>query len=59
LPWHIVFGFQAGMVSTTIVAGKVLMKDRHLLTLDEAEITARARELAPRVWRRFEENARL
>ncbi len=54
LPWHIIFGFEAGMVTTTIVAGKVLMQDRRLLTLDEAEITARSRELAAEVWQRFE-----
>ena len=57
-PWHVLFGLQSGMVTTTIVAGKVLMKDRHLTTLDEAALAARARELAPRVWRRFEDNTR-
>jgi putative selenium metabolism protein SsnA len=55
LPWHILFGFQQSMVTTTIVAGKVLMKDRELLTLDEAEIAARAKELALNVWKRYEE----
>jgi hypothetical protein len=30
------------------------MQDRKLLTLDEAEITARSRELASEVWQRFE-----
>lgn len=55
LPWHIIFGFEAGMVTTTIVAGKMLMQDRQLLTLDEAEITARSRELAAEVWKRFEQ----
>jgi putative selenium metabolism protein SsnA len=58
LPWHIIFGFQASMVTTTMVAGKVLMKGRRLTTLDETEIAARARELAPRMWKRFEENSR-
>lgn len=58
LPWHALFGFQPGMVTTTIVAGKVLMKDRQLLTLDEGEITARAQELAPRVWNRYYEAAK-
>jgi cytosine/adenosine deaminase-related metal-dependent hydrolase len=53
LPWHIVFGFQASMVTTTIVAGQLLMRDRELLTLDEAEITARSRELAAEVWQRY------
>jgi cytosine/adenosine deaminase-related metal-dependent hydrolase len=53
LPWHILFGFENSMVTTTICAGKVLMKDRQLLFLDEAEITARSRELAQEVWKRF------
>jgi putative selenium metabolism protein SsnA len=55
LPWHIIFGFQQSMVTTTIAAGKVLMKDRELLTLNETEIAARAREIAPRIWKRYEE----
>ena len=55
LPWHILFGFQQSMVTTTIVGGKVLMKDRELLTLDEAEVAARAKEIAPRVWKRYSE----
>jgi hypothetical protein len=54
LPWHIIFGFEVDMVTTTIAGGKVLMKDRQLLTLDEEAITARSRELAAEVWRRFE-----
>ena len=33
LPWHILFGFEASMVTTTIVNGKILMRDRRLLTL--------------------------
>ena len=55
LPWHILFGFQQSMVTTTVVHGKILMKDRELLTLDEAEIAARAKELASKVWKRYEE----
>ncbi len=58
LPWHILFGFQPEMVTTTIVAGKVLMQDRQLSTLDEAEISARARELAKKAWKRYEEQFR-
>jgi putative selenium metabolism protein SsnA len=53
LPWQIVFGFHESMVTTTIVAGKVLMRERQLLTLDEEAITAQARELAPAVWARY------
>jgi cytosine/adenosine deaminase-related metal-dependent hydrolase len=52
LPWHIIFGIDGSGVDTTIVGGQVLMRHRKLLTLDEAEIMARARELAGKLWRR-------
>ena len=54
LPWHILFGFESSMVTTTICNGRILMHNRQLLTLDEAAITARSRELAAQVWTRFE-----
>ena len=54
---HIMDGFHAGMVTTTMVAGRLLMKDRKLLTLDEEEITTRGRELARRVWKRVKSGA--
>ncbi len=57
LPWHILFGFEASMITTTIVDGVVLMRDRQLLTLDETEITRVAMELAPRVWERYQSYA--
>jgi putative selenium metabolism protein SsnA len=53
LPWHIIFGFEASMVTTTIVAGKILMQDRRLLTLDERTVAAEARAYAPKVWERY------
>jgi putative selenium metabolism protein SsnA len=52
LPWHIIFGYEASAITTTISAGKILMRDRQLLTLDEAAITARSRELARSLWER-------
>ena len=33
------FGFHESMVTTTIASGKVLMRDRKLLTMDEAAIS--------------------
>jgi putative selenium metabolism protein SsnA len=57
-PWHVLFGMQPGMVTTTIAGGRILMKDRKLTSLDEERIAMRARELAPRVWKRFEENSK-
>ncbi len=53
-PWHLIFGMDGSHVTTTICAGQVLMRDRELLTLDEEAIAARARELAPAIWARFE-----
>ncbi len=53
LPWHILFGFEADAVTATMVGGKWLMRDRQLLTLDEAEIAARARELSAETWKRY------
>ncbi len=55
LPWHILFGFNESMISMTMVNGQILMRDRQLVTLDEAEIAARARELAPHVWERYQQ----
>ena len=53
LPWHIMFGMDGSQVSTTIVGGKVLMRNRELTTLDEEMICARSRELAAAVWQRL------
>jgi putative selenium metabolism protein SsnA len=57
LPWHALFGFESSMVTATVVAGRVLMWDRHLLALDEAAIAAEARARVPAVWARFREHA--
>lgn len=53
LPWHILFGLEASAITATVCAGRVLMRDRRLLTLDEEAITARSRELATKVWKRI------
>ena len=53
LPWHIVFGFRESMVTTTIVNGKILMKDRVLTTLDEEAITKEDKAISSRVWKTY------
>ncbi len=53
-PWHVIFGFHESMVTTTIVAGRVLMQDRRVLTLDEKAILEEARAKAPEVWKRYQ-----
>jgi putative selenium metabolism protein SsnA len=53
LPWHILFGMSGGHVHSTIAHGKVLMRGRELLTMDEAEITAQSRRTAQATWERY------
>ncbi|MGC8874790.1 MAG: putative aminohydrolase SsnA [Chloroflexia bacterium] len=52
LPWHLLFGLEASAVYGTVCAGRVLMWDRRLVTLDEEAITAQSRERAMRLWQR-------
>ena len=47
---HILFGMNGRSVTTTIVNGKVLMENRQLCVADEAEILAKTRESARRLW---------
>lgn len=54
LPWQIIFGFRDSMVTTTIVNGKILMKDRVLTFLDEKAISIKAKELSKGVWQRYD-----
>src|SRR5260221_2969377 len=57
MPWHVLFGFEASMVTATITAGQVLMWDRELRTLDEAAIAAEALAQSPAVWSRYQQYA--
>ena len=53
LSGHVLFGLTGRSVATTVINGKVVMKDRRILLTDETEIFDRARELAEKLWRRF------
>jgi putative selenium metabolism protein SsnA len=53
LPWHILFGFEASAVTSTMCGGQWLMRDRQLLTLDEGAIAAGARWLSAETWNRY------
>jgi len=48
---HLVYVTRGDDVETTIVNGKVLMENRRLLTLDEAQVLAEARRMAEEVRR--------
>ncbi len=50
---HFLFGICEVSVITTVVNGKVLMKDRELIGIDEEKICARSRELAAEFLKRF------
>ncbi len=55
-PWQLVFGFEDGMVTTTIVDGKVLMKDHKITILDEDAIISEAKKISTFVWKRYHES---
>ena len=50
---HILFGISGRHVDTTIINGKIIMKDRVLLKIDEEELMAKSREQAEKLWKRI------
>ena len=50
---HILFGISGGRIVTTIVNGKILMKDRVIVGLDLGKIHEYSRKLAEKLWIRF------
>jgi 5-methylthioadenosine/S-adenosylhomocysteine deaminase len=46
---QIVYALKASDVETVVVAGKTLLKDGKLLTVDEAQAMAKAKEYAKKV----------
>ena len=50
---HLWAGLLRAPVSGAMVAGEVVMEGGALMTVDEAEVAARARECAKRVWARL------
>ena len=55
LPGHWVFGVSAGQVRDVIVAGELVVADRHSTRVDEAEIAQHAAHEAKLLWARLEE----
>ena len=50
---HILFGISGHSVDTTIIGGRIVMEGRKLLAIDEADIMAKARASAAKLWQRF------
>lgn len=50
---HTLFGLTGRSIVTTIINGKVRMKDRELVGIDEHEIMAKSREHAQAMWNRI------
>jgi len=50
---HILFGLADAPVDTTIVAGRILMQNKEIPGINEQDLSARAREIARKVWQRF------
>jgi cytosine/adenosine deaminase-related metal-dependent hydrolase len=51
---HLIFGMVDATVDTTVCRGKILMKNKQILTMDEERLAARSRELAPKMWERLQ-----
>jgi cytosine/adenosine deaminase-related metal-dependent hydrolase len=54
---HLIFGLVDATVDTTIAAGRVLMRGKQILTLDEEQICAASRRSASDLWRRIRSEA--
>ena len=57
-PGHLVSGLSQAVVDTTIVGGKVLMKNRKILAVDEQKISRDAQQTCRELWRRLQSGQR-
>jgi putative selenium metabolism protein SsnA len=53
LAGHLLFGLDRSHVRSTMVAGRFVLRDRRIVTVDEAAVLARARTAAARLWERM------
>ena len=51
---HMVFGFDSRHVRDVMVRGEWIVRDPRHVLIDEAELAARCREAAPKLWTRME-----
>ncbi len=53
LAGHLLFGLDRSHVRSTMVAGRFVLRDRRVTTVDEAAVFARARRAAEALWKRM------
>jgi len=51
---HLIFGMSSQFVTDVMVNGKWVVKNRHVVGVDEEKIRAEAQRVAKKVWRKFE-----
>ncbi|HYG59578.1 MAG TPA: amidohydrolase family protein, partial [Symbiobacteriaceae bacterium] len=52
-PFHLLFGLNAGHIRTVLVAGRPVVQDHRLLTVDEESLAREAQAVAKEVWTRI------
>ncbi len=50
---HLLFGSETWTVKDTIINGKIVMREREIITIDELEIIKKSKELALKLWKRL------
>lgn len=50
---HILFGLNGRCITTTMINGKVVMKDREIVGVDTESIMAKSRELSTQLWNKI------
>ncbi|MGL5949967.1 MAG: putative aminohydrolase SsnA [Cetobacterium sp.] len=50
---HILFGISGSDVETVIINGKIVMKERNIITVDEENLFENAKEVSKKLWRRL------
>jgi len=53
LAGHMLFGLDRSHVRSTMVAGRFVLRDRRITTVDEAQVLTRARAVAAALWERM------
>lgn len=56
---HFVYGLESAQVDSVIANGKLIVRSRELLTVDQGEILANSRKMARKLWQKMEKSNRI